>query len=547
MNHSEKDRRARRISHAVSCSIDEWLPDKIETFGISAAAVGVVTVEENTWSKGFHAVDGGEPQSVDANTVFCVRSLSKAVTALGVLVAVQKGLADLDKPIIEYLPEFTIRTRYASHPERRITLRHLLSNRAGFTHDEPPGNQPECQSSFETRVASIARTWLRFPVGLRYAYSNLHFDLVGHILQKMTGDPFSVFMRENVLEPLGMRASTFDWEKAASSPNLARGHDPTGEVEPIAISEIPSAGLYSTIADMARFLRLHLRTDSADGRRFLQEDLMDEYQAIQFPEPDQETGYCLGICRQLIGSTYSLSHSGGGHGYQSQMIIYPDLAFGIVFLTNKDGHGLTTGPLQKVIDDVVRDETGEEPTPASPAAGGERLPLDDRRLRAVLGRYWDDEHGDWTLDVIEGAPVLKTASESSRPVALYACGDEIIGVCGSSGLMRFAAWDAGIPGMLLWSDRRVRNVVYRMRNGGPEDPSGPSKPEWAAYCGAFDILWKDMPCATERVEVRDGYLYFGDRRCTEHEPGLFFTCDGEAIDLRSNPQTAANLVLRRRG
>jgi len=543
LNEPEKLHDVAALTEAASAALDGWLPAKIAASSIRAATVGVVGPGGLTWSRGFGSIDGGETRFVDEETLFCVRSLSKAITALGVLLAVQEGLVELDAPITEYLPGFMIQTRYEPNPERRVTLRHLLANRAGFTHDEPPGNDPAGPASFEKRVAAISRTWLRFPVGLRYAYSNLHFDLAGFILQEVSGDPFPTYMKERVFEPLGMRASTFDWSEAAARPNLARGYDPGGAIEGVAIAEAPAAGLYSTVRDLSEYLRFHIHDGSVVGRQLLRKNLMEEYRTVQFLESGQEAGYCFGIFWQPVSSTHSLLHSGGGHGYQSQMIVYPELSFGVTFLTNKDGHGLTVGPLQKVVDDVVRDRLGPDPVAEAPTEGMEELAPDDERVRAVLGRYW--EMGDWTLELIDGVPTLATDSEPPVPVTFYERGEELLGVCGESGLLRFAYPKACHPSMLLWSDRRLRNVVYRMRNGGPADPPGPAKPEWDAYCGTYDILWKDVPCDDVRIHVRNGYLWFDDRRCIEHEPGLFFTCDGEAIDFRSSPQTAANLILRR--
>ncbi len=99
-------------------------------------------------------------------TVFSVQSISKNFTAAAVLLAVQEGLLDLDTPITTYLPDFTVHGIFEDHPERKITLRMLLSHTAGFTHETPIGNNFDLGSvSFEDHIKSISDTWLRFPVG----------------------------------------------------------------------------------------------------------------------------------------------------------------------------------------------------------------------------------------------------------------------------------------------------------------------------------------------------------------------------------------------
>jgi CubicO group peptidase (beta-lactamase class C family) len=105
--------------------------------------------------------------------------------------------SDLDAPITTYLPDFHVNSIFEEHPEQKMTLRILLSHTAGFPHDPgyggnydgPYGTPPY---SFEKHIASIPDTWLMFPVGTRYSYSNIGNDLAGYILQVRSGMPSSI-------------------------------------------------------------------------------------------------------------------------------------------------------------------------------------------------------------------------------------------------------------------------------------------------------------------------------------------------------------------
>ena len=77
--------------------------------------------------------------------------------------------------------------------------------------------------SFDAHIASISDTWLRFPVGSGYAYSNLGIDLAGDILQTVTGQAFADYVRDRLLEPLGMLDTSFDAEVIAAADDLAVG------------------------------------------------------------------------------------------------------------------------------------------------------------------------------------------------------------------------------------------------------------------------------------------------------------------------------------
>jgi len=534
-----------KLELLVTEALAEWLPERLEALGVPGASVGVTTRNGLLWAKAYGRRERGNEGEVSPETLFCIRSLTKSITALGVLVAVQEGLLDLDTPVVRYAPDCLPQTRYGEQPEHHVTLRHLLANRAGFTHDEPPGNaDAEAPGHFERRIAAISRSWFRFPVGLRYAYSNLHFDLAGYIVQVAAGMPFAKYMMEAVLKPLGMHDTTYDWRQVANSANLARGHAPDGTLQRVGIPEGPSAGVYSNVPDMSRFFRFHLDGGRPAATPLLNEDLMAEYRRVQFPHPGQRAGYCLGILRQRVSDTYSLCHSGGGHGYQTQQIIYPELGFAVVLLTNLDGHGLTVGPLQQLLDDIVREQLGPEPATDALPSQAVRLTDDDPRIQAVLGRYW--EGGDWVVEQHDGKTLLRTESRTAAPLVFYEDAGALVAMRKPTELLRFAPGERGAPPMLLRTDLRLHGCDYRVLNGAFQGREGPNRSEWSRFCGDYDILWQDKPIDTVHVHVRNGYLYFDDRECTEHEPGLFFTCDGEAIDFRGSTLTAANMILRKR-
>ena len=193
--------------------------------GIPGLAVALVDKDRTVWLAGFGRLDGRGSAPVNADTIFSVQSMSKLFTATAVMQAVAAGRLDLDEPITTYLPGFTVHSAFEEHPERKITLRMLLSHTAGFTHEAPIGNNNELDpGDFDAHVRSISQTWLRFPVGTGYAYSNLGIDLAGFVLERVEGKPFPEVVRESLLEPLGMERSTFDRAAIRASGNRAFGH-----------------------------------------------------------------------------------------------------------------------------------------------------------------------------------------------------------------------------------------------------------------------------------------------------------------------------------
>ncbi len=180
---------------AVIAHYREEIPRLMKEQGVPGISVAVVDDHGIVWSAGFGVTDTDDPDPVTPDTIFSVQSTSKAFTATAVLLAVEDGLVDLDTPITTYLPDFSVHSIFEDHPESRITLRYLLSHTAGFTHEAPVGNNWDLDAdSFDAHIRSISDTWLRFPVGSGYAYSNLGIDLAGYILEAVSGQPFADYV-----------------------------------------------------------------------------------------------------------------------------------------------------------------------------------------------------------------------------------------------------------------------------------------------------------------------------------------------------------------
>ncbi|MCX6572237.1 MAG: serine hydrolase [Candidatus Aminicenantes bacterium] len=144
--------------------------------------------------------------------------------------------------------------------------RHLLAHRAGFTHEAPVGGNFDSRPhTFAEHILSISDTWLRYPVGYRYSYSNLGIDLAGWILEKKSGGPFAKYVRDKLLAPLGINDSTLDIEAILKAEDRAVGH--------VAPSLKVAGGIYTNIADMARYLMFHINKGRSGEAQLLKRTL----------------------------------------------------------------------------------------------------------------------------------------------------------------------------------------------------------------------------------------------------------------------------------
>jgi CubicO group peptidase (beta-lactamase class C family) len=527
--------------------------------GVSGASVALVQGGEPVWIEAFgRTCEGGRP--VDPHTIFSLQSTSKTITASAVMIAVQRGLLDLDAPITRYVPDFTVSSRHEDAPQEKMTLRLLLGHRAGLTHEAPVGGNFEQDLAaydtigFEEHVASISRTWLRYPVGRRYAYSNLGIDLAGHILGNACGMSFAAALKALVFDPLGMADTSVDPDVYGAAENRAIGHQPGMPAVPVRMPMQAAGGVCSSAADTARFAAFHLGRGTLDGREVLRRDLWEEMHRMR---PGAHP-YALGIAAWTLdlesGPVTCFNHNGGGFGFGSSFWYCPDHGLAWVALFN----GQTReGAPHRAFDRVALRPALEaklgRARPARPPADPVVTP-DPANLAPYAGAY------------VGGLSAL-SAEVDEQGLALRLPGETALSRLAFTG--PDTAYIAEGPG----APHRVRLSPAAGKEGARIElvVEGPDAPDVFSHGIGFDfndradlppgfvgdayddklgdylvIQW-GVPVIPAPLRKRGGYLYLGPMRLTEHQPGLFFTGDGEAVDLRGEAPTIRNIVLHRPG
>jgi len=532
------------LAEAIVTSIEEELIDMFTEKSVPGAAMAVVENKEILWEKVYGHLDGEDSGLVLENTIFSIQSMTKSFTALAVLMAVQDGLVDIDTPISEYLPDFTINSIYDDNPEKIITLRHLLSHSAGLVHEAPFGSNHDDRYDFTQHIESISKTWLRYPVGYRYSYSNLGIDLAGYILQVLSGKTYALYVREKVLDPIGMVNSSLDMEIISQEKNRAIGHA-MNRTPPLRIPMIPAGGLYTSIRDMAKYLQFHLNKGVVNDRRVLRADLMELMHTIQFAHSGQRFGYCLGLIRDPVSDSYGIYHAGGGYGFTSIMLMFPEKKLGVVLLTNKEEESAIWA-LRSLVKRTISEKYGPTSVQESGTEQMRELDPEDPRVQAAVGRY-GDEHG-YVIQFKNDALGLQTGQNVFYPLTFYDDGGDLVGMYGNYSEVRFLPSYNGRRGAMILIDRRLSNTNFNIKdfNDCLTDPPGPNKTHWSEFLGEYELLQNGHPIGSFNVTVRNGHLYAAECKCMEHRPGLFFTYEGETIDFRSNLPMALSIRIRKK-
>lgn len=333
----------------------EYIRQNIKDRHIQGMAIALFTNDEIIWKECFGESTYGNP--INDSTLFSIQSMSKNFTALAVMFAVQDGLLDLDIPVNQYLPDFTINNCFEKEPEDKITLRLILNHTAGFAHEAPIGNNYDfrCESKQE-HWNSISNTWLRYPVGIRYAYSNLGYDLAAEIIEKVSGMSFENYMRNKIFEPLEMIYSTVDDNEFLLNTNKTEGHINSFIKESHYKTPLTGSGaVYSNIDEMINYVQFMMNFGNINGEQLIERKYLEEMFTVY------ENNYGLGtyigqyVNNEKSVKSYFLNHNGGGFGYGSSMTWFPEYGIGCVILGYRpaDYGGIT----YKILSDFILENT----------------------------------------------------------------------------------------------------------------------------------------------------------------------------------------------
>lgn len=298
---------------------------------------------------GFSRLEGGRPQPATLETMYDLASLTKVIaTTTAIMQLVDRGLVDLDAPVVRYLPE------YANHGKEAITVRQCLTHTAGF---HPFYRLWEIVDTPEEARAHIENCELDSTPGTRYVYSDVGFLTLGWIVERVTGQPLDAYCQQSIWTPLGMTSTMFNPPEtlrpvcAATENDQALGRGVVqGQVHDENAAFLGGvaghAGLFSTASDLSRFAIMILRGGEMRGRRVLSEESVREMTRAQITLPDTDgdlTARALGWWSHATPAYEStmggqgFSASAFGHtGYTGPAIqIDPERRLFAVFLCNR--------------------------------------------------------------------------------------------------------------------------------------------------------------------------------------------------------------------
>jgi CubicO group peptidase (beta-lactamase class C family) len=358
---------ARRLENRVRTLQREW-----RSPGVSA---GVVRDGSLVWSGHVGSARLGDQQSpADDDTQFMIGSVTKTFTALAVMSLRDEGRLTLDDPLEAYLPGL----RHAGVP-----LRQMLAHASGLQR-EPVGRIWESLEApdREAFLAGVDQAEQVLPPHHAFHYSNLAYGLLGQVVERVTGRDWEEVVRERILEPLGMTRTGL-----VPADDRAFGYqvDPyagTATVEPLFTlnATAPLGGLWSTVADMARYAAYVARPDD----RVVRPETVEEMcRPLILTDPDGWTGgYGLGFGMGRRGERVYIGHGGAMPGYLTGLRVRRKDGVGAIVFANCTSAAEPLALATDLVELVLDHE------PSRPPTWRPESPLPD--LAPLLGLWWSE-------------------------------------------------------------------------------------------------------------------------------------------------------------
>jgi D-alanyl-D-alanine carboxypeptidase len=373
----------------LSARVAAAVQDVIRTTQVPSASVGIVRDGHIVYVQAFGHARLSPPVPARPEMHYAIGSISKQFTVAAVMLLQQDGKLSIDQPVSTWLPELTRASE--------VTLRNLMSHTSGY-EDYAPQDYTIPDWTRATSAQKIVHEWatkpLDFDPGTEYQYSNTNYNIVGLIVEKVSGQPFWQFLETRVLQPVGLR-NTID---------LDAHHDllePTGyfrhALGPLrpALSEAP--GWYFADGEMAMPVADLLTWDISVMNQTLLSPA--SYAAMEAPtklKNGKTSNYGLGFSIGAVNGHRLVSHSGEVGGFVAADNVFPDDRIAVAVLTNQEASP-AAGAIARAIGTLMLPGAAAATDSAGEAwardvlAGLQHGRIDRSRFTANANFYFDAE------------------------------------------------------------------------------------------------------------------------------------------------------------
>ena len=325
------------LSDSQSHSIQTLLDDACRISGVPGMSISILANDEVLYFSSGYA-DREKGLAASENTLYELASVSKAFTGMGILLMEEQGLLSMNDSIQKYLPWFTLKHQGKPVDMQSVTLNNFLHHTSGLTNGShsqniPQGNTPDM---LRKTVEMLVDAELSFYPGEQYNYGTVNYDVLGLVIEIVSGQSYEDYMKKQVFQPLGLHQTYVYKEDAGATGQLAQGYRSsflmtTPYDAPDYAGNKPAGYIISCSKDMARWMGIQMGIIQ-DIPEIFRELIEISHQGDMSVSDDNGMFYAAGW--SVNSNQTIIEHSGGNPNFATEVVILPNERTAICLLTN---------------------------------------------------------------------------------------------------------------------------------------------------------------------------------------------------------------------
>jgi len=408
--------------------LQQAMRDVVEKNHLTGAGVALVSNGQLLWCGGIGKADLASNRDVTCDTEFRVGSISKTFVALALLKLAEEGKINLYARLQDVAPEIPMKNPWGSTNPVRVV--NLLEHSAGFDDMEPAEVYlpPKLKYGPDYPLLKVFQEFqepqvVRWPPSTRFAYSNPGYGIAGYLIEKVTGQRFDAYIRQNILAPLEIAVGDFRLTEV-NRPLLAQGYNgnPPHEVFYKHIYLRPAGDMKASPGELAKLVQFFLRRGRAGDVQLVKSDSiarMEYPETISSAKHGLRLGYGLANYTESDGGIITHGHDGGIDGFISSYRYMPEQNWGYVVLLNSTLSGKALGDMNHLAIEFL---SKDFPKPQQPV-----ISLAMQELKKFSGYYAPRAPRNQLLAFMEeltGGTWIRVAGGKLECSALFGKGHE---------------------------------------------------------------------------------------------------------------------------
>jgi len=294
------------------------------------ASVLVFKDDKIIFKKGYGVSNVSTKEAINPNTNFRLASVTKQFTAMSILLLVQKGRLKLEDPLKKYFPSFPA---YG----KDIKIKHLLTHTSGLMDYEDLIPPTQVMQLHDTNCLQLMykANGLYFTPGAQYKYSNTGYAILALVVEKISGQDYGVFLKENIFKPLKMKYSVAFEEGKSTIPNRAFGYsmDNGSWVETdqsLTSAVLGDGGIYTNTIEMSQWI------NALWNYKLLGSEMQIQAWTRKKLNSGAPIDYGYGWHIEDYKNITHPHHGGSSIGFRNQLLLFPEQKLMVILLTNRN-------------------------------------------------------------------------------------------------------------------------------------------------------------------------------------------------------------------